>query len=251
MTDITPTTTYPVKCRYCGETYQCDEPNPGFMYCLCKTCEDRIESEEQERERRALEKEISKTIARLTPPRFRQTDIHHPAFNLRLWEQVKEWNPSDKIPWLGLIGETGLCKTRNAYLRLEEVVRTPKRLQYPDRKTESLVYETSIEVITASEFAHAVRNQYSQNAEEARDCRNLLDSAHSVKWLLFDDLGKFTNTPAIIAALFGLIDHRHSYNKPTIWTSNLPPEEFLASAPADIGAPLAGRLIECSTIFTV
>jgi len=247
----TTTTTHPVKCRYCGETYQCDEPNPGFMDRFCKTCEDSIESGEQEREQRTLEKEISKTIARLTPPRFRQTDIHHPAFNRRLWEQVKAWNPTDEIPWLGLIGETGLCKTRTGYSRLEEVVRTPKRLQYSHRKMESLVCETSIEAITSSSFADAVRNQYSKHAEEARDCKNLLDSAHSVKWLLFDDLGKFTNTPAILAALFSVIDHRHNFNRPMIWTANLDPTEFLASAPADIGAPLAGRLIECSTIITV
>jgi hypothetical protein len=246
MTDTTPTTRT-AECHECKIQFETDEE--FFRWDTCPECMERYAEKCREEKSEKLEAEMQQRIHDLLPPRFRLTDTAHSAFNGKLWHQVKEWHPTPENPFLGLVGTTGRCKTRCAYLRLVEVIKTPVQ-KWRDHP-EDLSVEESIKNITASEFVHAVRNQFSQNGEEAKECRRLLDAIHSRKWLLFDDLGKFTNTPAIVAALFGVIDHRHSYNLPTIWTSNLDPTEFLASAPADIGAPLAGRLIECSTIFTV
>ena len=235
------------ECSDCKKAYQTTKE--FFLLDTCPECAERYDAECREQKRRELEETAERTIEGLLPPRFLLTDTGHKAFNRELWHKVKEWHPTPEKPFLGLVGETGLCKTRCAYLRLVTVIKTPiaKYRDYPDQ----LEIENSIEAITASEFAHAVRFQFSDNGDEARECRRLLKAAQDRKWLLFDDLGKFTNTPAILAALFSVIDGRHSYNLPTIWTANQDPTLFLASAPADIGAPLAGRLVECSTIISV
>ena len=50
-------------------------------------------------------------------------------------------------------------------------------------------------------------------------------------------------------ALFALIDYRYSRNLVTLWSCNSPPESFCASWPTEFAGPIAGRIIEASTII--
>lgn len=68
---------------------------------------------------------VNKALARLkecTPARFRVTDTSHPDFNLKLLQRIETWRPTSERPWLGLIGPTGVCKTRCCFLLLREIV---------------------------------------------------------------------------------------------------------------------------------
>lgn len=243
----------------CGKpfTYEVDEtirefdrPQPPWQ---CPECEHARKEAFRQQAVEEHTKEARAFLHGFLPPRMAQTDRQDPRFNGKLWEKVSAWMPTDEKPWLGLIGPTGKGKTRCAYERLVDgilaydqpkgfVIHAHAAKHYDER-------HWHVMDLPAVDFARAVRSQYSQDKAEEKFCKKLLSRAHDVRWLLIDDLGKCTHTPAVAAELFSLIDHRHNLNLPTIWTANSRPEQFFASMPSDVGDPLRGRLIECSTIF--
>ena len=102
--------------------------------------------------------------------------------------------------------------------------------------------------VAAYDFAEAVQFRFDDETGEARrliqDCRNS-------DWLILDDIGKARATPAVVAAIFALLDHRHAHNLVTIWTSNSTPEEFCDGMPADTAGPMVRRLKETSTLLAI
>jgi hypothetical protein len=50
-------------------------------------------------------------------------------------------------------------------------------------------------------------------------------------------------------ALFALIDYRHSRNLVTLWSCNSRPESLCATWPTEFAGPIAGRIVEASTII--
>ena len=236
----------------------------SYRPTLCNICQDaRDEARDIERARlQAVEDEekltaaIEQTSANLdnrTPARFRTTAIAHSGFNLELWNRVKLWRPTADVPWLGLIGESGTCKTRIAYLLLREIVLGS--IMPSDRRY------LAFEIATAYELSEAVRNQYSKRMPDVRSCwddrtcgevsRDRLDRMATTGILLLDDFGKAKHTPAVAAELFAIVDHRHEENLPMIWTANSQPDALVGDMTADMAGPLCGRLIECSAIITV
>ncbi|MEI6177998.1 MAG: hypothetical protein WCS43_13990 [Verrucomicrobiota bacterium] len=228
----------------------------------CETCQDAIdrknEKENRERSEREAAEKITASIQRLndklagrTPARYRDTDIQHAGFNRKLWNRVKVWRPTSEIPWLGLVGESGASKTRIQYLLLREIM-----IESIDGKGHSPL---SFEIATAYELSEAVRNQYSKrrpeghsfndDSTEGERSRAYLDRMATAGILLLDDLGKAKNTPAVASELFAIIDRRHAENLPMVWTANSPPEQIVSGMSPDMAGPLAGRLIECSTII--
>ena len=234
-----------------------------FRPKLCDPCQaitdkevERIESERIERKRREdREAAITRLTEKLdcrTPDRYKATDIRHPGFNLNLWNRVKAWRPTPEAPWLGLVDVSGESKTRIGYLLLREIVLA----SISDNGGRPM----SFEIATAYELSEAVRNQYSKRMPDVRGmhddytvgekARAYIDRMATAGILLFDDLGKAKNTPAVSAELFAIIDRRHAENLATIWTANSAPNEIVAGMSADLAGPLAGRLIECSQIIT-
>ncbi|QJE97999.1 hypothetical protein [Luteolibacter luteus] len=242
----------------CGATFTWEEPekqdswNPVDRPWHCPAC---IEADRIERERKARadhKEHAERFLSGFLPSRMAQTDRQDPRFNAKLWGNVEKWNPTDEKPWLGLIGPTGKCKTRVAYERIVDAILTFDQSGayriWMDRKGYDRGREWLVSAVSAVDYADAVRNQFGKG-DEAKEAKDLLRLARRTGWLLLDDLGKCTHTPAVAAALFGLLDHRHAENLVTIWTANSRPDQFLANMPADVGAPLRGRLLECSTIF--
>lgn len=222
-----------------------------FLDLYCQECEVRIEQErvalEAEREQRTIlegQKDAARAVLRDTPPRYQATDIGHRAFNRELWAKVNRWQPTADQPWLGLIGASGACKTRCAFLKLSQLVSAHVTCRA------SRAITPRFEIATACELHAAVTGQYSDDRQAKADARDFLDRIQSCDFLLFDDFGKARNTPAYSSALFGIIDHRHAHNAVTIWTANSTPEQLVAGMGEDMAGPLAGRIIECSTIIT-
>lgn len=258
-------------CKKCTASFQWDYIQTGsddldkynFPPDFCEKCQEILEDERdrqrqlerEAKEAEALERKIAATADRidaLTPARYRATDIAHPSFNRRLWQQVRTWRPTEEIPWLGLVGESGASKTRIAHLLLREIVLASIR---------SNGTESTFEITSGYEFASFVRDQHSRHMPEPRRlhddrtvgevARGFLDWVATTGIVLFDDMGKARNSPAASAELFAFIDRRHSQNRAMIWTSNSTPEAIVQGMSEDLAGPLAGRLIECSNIITV
>lgn len=203
----------------------------------------------------AIEANVSKArqattdeVRRQTPPRYQATDTKHQDFNLRLWEKIQSWSPTtdDSRPWLGLTGSTGKSKTRCAFLLLPEIALAMVRpLTTPDH----IPPIPSIAVVTGYEFAELVHDQFADDSKAA--AKKQLSRLRKADVLLIDDLGKQRNTPAVAKELFALLDHRHAANLATLWTANATPESIVAGMDADLAAPLAGRIRECSHIINI
>ncbi|MEO5713588.1 MAG: hypothetical protein ABIT37_08860 [Luteolibacter sp.] len=208
---------------------------------LCESCA----TVQREKNLRTSIETAEASILRRTPLRYRATDADHPDFNLKLWQRVKSWQPSEQHPWLGMVGPTGRCKTRAAFMLLREVfVGSIRPVVDPDQ----LPRVPSVMVVSAYNFAEAVAAQFTDQKDDAVDFLRRLRTGN---FLLIDDLGKQRNTPAVTSELFSIVDHRHAQNLPTIWTANSPPEGIVSGMAEDMAAPLVGRLRECSTIINI
>lgn len=246
----------------CGAPYEFENDSSWSLNWdpeACPSCAEKKEKEEaikQEEAFRQSYRDAALSCAnRLMPSRMAETSEDHEDFNAKLWAAVKPWNPTSEKPWLGLIGPTGKCKTRCAYLRIESALldheaksgfRILKGEFRPGTVPQWMVYSVS-----ATAFANAVRNQFSDDKDLAKQSREIIAKSHEAWWLILDDLGKCTHSPAVASGFFGLLDERHNRNAVTIWTANSTPQEFLANIPRDIADPLRGRLLECSEIIVV
>lgn len=246
----------------CGALYEFENDSewglvidPGACDPCCEK-QERLDAEKKEQELRESYKESAKRCAdRLMPCRMRETSNEHPDFNRKLWAAVSEWMPTNEKPWLGLIGPTGKCKTRCSYLRIEQAlldfeVTSGFRTMKGEFRA-GCVPNWMVFSVSATEFAKAVRNQFSDDKDLAKASREIIARSHDAWWLILDDLGKCTHSPSVASGFFGLLDERHNRNLVTIWTANSTPQEFLSNIPRDIADPLRGRLLECSEIIVV
>jgi hypothetical protein len=235
----------------------------------CPTCQAAIDERIDERQRvmlaeaaiREAEKmerrlsEVREKIADSTPKRFQATDTDDQRFNSALWEQVTKWMPTAEKPWLGLVGEAGGCKTRCAYLRLR---------QLGEEWTRQHGNTPKIAVVTGPDFKRYALDRFSKEKVQSTGwmatgttpvseiASASLREIKNADVLLFDELGeKIKPTPAVIEELFALIDYRHSENMVTLWTCNSSPEDFCGGWPPEFAGPIAGRIVESSTIFKV
>jgi hypothetical protein len=264
------TTTETITCE-CGTLFQWDHDGSDFdlKYIKpthCTECTE-LHAEEEDRKREdrqrietakkleELKQKIDNDVLALTPPRYRQTNLEHPNFNIALWNQVRAWEPCDETPFLGLVGVSGACKTRIAFMHFRKIIGERVR---PIGELGS-IHTPRIAALTSTEFAQLVGKQFISNSEPRgsweknpqHEARHRLDGIRNCEVLLLDDLGKAKNTPSVAAELFSIIDHRHAENLLTIWTANSTPEEIVSGMSEDMAGPLAGRLIECSKIITI
>lgn len=247
-----------IKCA-CGVSFEWTSEGESisefFKPTRCEKCEDEFQEKMQERDRQrqkerdaeeaalaaAKLRKVAADIERMTPERYLATDILHQCFNLKLWSRVKAWRPTATAPWLGLVGESGTCKTRVAFLLFRDIIMEAATSGRP----------ITHEAVTAYGIADEVRRQYAKDGDNraAANARSHLYSISDAGLLLIDDMGKARPTPAFVDELFAIVDYRHATNLPTIWTSNSPPESIAAGMGADMAGPFAGRLIECSNVI--
>jgi hypothetical protein len=229
--------------------------------CHCGECAECLKLENEQKQQEQLRKNLenAETIANEnTPPLFRLTNINHPSFKRDGFDKLKGWQPTDEKPWLGLIGTTGTCKTRIAYLLARaELDRMAGLLAdslselrdgwNPDRWMESTnpVFHSITGAQLCMQSAKLQTGEFSEKAE----ARKSLNRAINAKLLLIDDLGKGNMNSAASAAIFAILDHRYSEMLTTIWTSNSTPEQIAAPMAEDVSAPFAGRLNDHSRII--
>jgi len=247
---VKPMITIECKCE-CGASFiwECeDEFLLPYKPAHCPKCSDARNAEIEKRQAQdaadkieRLRKTLLHEIAAATPPRYQQTDVAHQGFNRAAWAKIKTWDRTDAKPWLGMVGPTGACKSRMAYLLASNYL----------QDTFTNDGGPSFEFVSAFEITEAVMQTFSDNAEVKHQARASLNSLRKCDLLVIDDLGKGRLTPAPAAELFALLDFRHARNRALIWTSNSTPQQIAATLPEDLGGPLAGRLLECSKIYSL
>jgi hypothetical protein len=249
----------------CGAAFETTAPLdewPDFTakkQCdACQAKQDDGEAVEIQRRKGHLAASLAQEVQSLTPPRLRTPDTLHPAFNLDLWQKVQAWEPTREKPWLGIIGQTGECKTRCAFLRLHQFAIADAQAWNGLRDVPKL----DALAITGMEFNRLVVSQHSK--EEARAgswfctgrgesvgtiASRTLRKARSVDILIFDELGKVKPTAGTVNEIFDLIDYRTSHNEITIWTSNTKPEQFCKAWGEEYSESGFGRILEASIII--
>lgn len=183
------------------------------------------------------------------PARFQDTDVFHPKFNSKAWAAIKDWRPDSKNPWLGLVSPAGKCKSRMAH-QLGENLAVEMALSRA---------KVIVEFVSAQEIKEITMQQFFKSREVAcgeedttpDDARHRLWVLRRCEILVIDDLGKARLTPAVAEELFAIIDQRYAHNRTTIWTSNSTAVEIAGALPDDMAESFAGRLVECSTTYTL
>lgn len=197
-----------------------------------------LEREQAQEERRIKKAQVY--YERVVPPSYRSTDTNDPRFNQKLLTRCEVWLKAvyDKnaIVWLGLVGETGRCKTRCIALLAKRMIMSGYNLEW----------------VIATRFQWAVQRQWGES-DDAREAVQLLKKWRNVEILIFDDLGKQKMSEAVESAFFDLIEHRSSQNKLIIWSANTHPKDMMTSNDfsKDRGAPIIGRLLDFSEIVNV
>jgi len=245
----------------CGDVFQwtpaadCDEWLASMSRpSSCPECSHRIQVERREQERIESEARITKHVAHITakidaatPPIFRRTDTSHPSFNAAGWQRVRNSKPTEEKPWLGLIGETGTCKSRIAYLLARTAIERMARQSA--EKVHHGYRQPTFAFLAAYEITDAAARLHAADFKEKDKARDYLAELRRVDFLIVDDLGKGRLSPAIAAELFALVDHRYCHALPMIWTANSTPEAIAANLAEDMAAPFAGRLNDSSRII--
>jgi DNA replication protein DnaC len=243
LSDFMDSTPRIIPCKECGTEFETTWP--GFID-RCDVCseaaDERIRQQQQERAEAAHKASIEAlehNITRETPPRFRATDIKHTSFNRKAWALIGKWNPTDEKPWLFLVGTTGGCKTRMAFLLARRIIVDQAN---NGRKTTYLFG-------SSCDLSQAALDQFGK--AEAKDAKDLLRKYLHSDLVMIDDLGKGRLTPAVAAEVYAIIDHRHKHNLATIITANSMPDRIAEAMAPDMASPFAGRINECSVIYNL
>lgn len=192
------------RCRQCST-----EMDPESIWTICADCLDAAQAgaaayadQVAKQERQAAKRN---DWQRIVPLDYRKTDWTHPGLHPVCQKLAKDWNPAWNAEerGLGIVGPTGVGKTRAAYAILT-------RLHFAG---------IPCAAIDAVDFANAASSQHDDDRSARNAARHLLDKAKTIKVLLLDDIGKEPATPRTVSALHDLLEKRNQNRLPLIWTS--------------------------------
>ncbi len=230
-------------CPDCGTVFQTPalkwehKPQPEPVgHVVCQPCFQAIGERAAAETKARIIHQRTRAFDEICPPVFRDTNADRLPCGRPTVSAVAKWAatcptfgtsnaPNDVSPQLLLHGPTGTGKTRLALLALKHLVSQrgcPARLSMP------------------GEFARDVADAY-RNGEEKR----LHHQFAHVEVLMLDDLGKERLTERVEAFLFELLDHRLSWRRTTILTTNHVGADLAAKfTDPERGAALVRRLKE-------
>jgi len=194
-------------------------------YCDTCTASAIANSEAQEREIKRRERESE--WERVCAPSYRMTDPQHPSLAQAALRMCIAW---DGPRGIGLMGDTGVGKTRCLFLALRRAFDAGK----------------PVEFVSHNAFSRIAATAYSGDGNEKKDALNSIKRFSSVAVLLLDDLGKAPSTERADAEMEELIEHRTSHGLPILWSANGYGEWISARFGKDRGPAFVRRLAEFS-----
>ena len=206
-------------CHRCGKCYiVADRRGWSETMQFCADCVPTVAAElaVEERQRHA------DSFAQICPPLYRNTD---PA-RLPAAQHAKVMAWQYGATGLLLHGETGKCKTRCAWLRLQK---------FHIEEQRRFVWFDSVS------FSHAITKHFGPDGKSER----WLDEVNNAALVFLDDLGKCRLTERGEAELFGIVESRMANMRPIIATTNFVGTTLAGGLRPDIGSALVRRLREC------
>ena len=173
---------------------------------ICDSCATKAEIEQERFKREAKAKSLWESSV---PEEYRKTNEKHPDYQKHYavhrlsmsWLRGDHIGQDERRLFLGLIGESGRCKTRI----ISQVVKR-------------IIWEGgTILWLNSSRFQWACQNQFNDNAKEAG---MWLKRYQDADYLIFDDIGSLKSTEAVSDNLYALLEHRTAHRLPMLWTSN-------------------------------
>ncbi len=164
------------------------------------------------------------------PSRYRETfDASRSPYDPRVLAALARWEPSVEGLGIGLVGRSGLGKTR---LLCQVLLRLRCSWLY----------------LPAAQLSDLVAERWSDDPRTAAEARDLLGEARSTRVLYLDDLGDERRTDAVSEELKDLVETRTSLKRPILWSSNLSEQE-MRERHGTRGAAIVRRLSEfCWTV---
>jgi DNA replication protein DnaC len=239
-------------CEECSKSYQHE---PSFIFGperdlnadlhTCPSCAPIVEGREEkeriaredEQLRQAKEDAAKAAWLATVPPLYRETDTAHPdypqAIHLKAieWQKARQSGEGTPSLFLGLIGQSGRCKTRVVSQVIRQMIWKGHRCQW----------------VNATEFQRLVQNQWSN--DNGAKVRARLETFRACDVLTLDDLGKGRLTDTVAGVLYDLVEERTAQGRATLWTSNASLDDLIQMLPLDSGGPIVRRLHEFSTII--
>jgi len=174
-----------------------------FEPLQCDDCTDRINAEYQSAEqKRKYDEHIAKWEA-ICPPLYRDTDTKRLIPALRIL--AEGWYSGQDGKGLGLAGNTGIAKTRTAFLIL-------KRFHFSGQR---------VAAMSAIKFSKLCADQFADDYRIKNDAREKLAALLTASLILIDDVGKEKMTERVTTEMFNLVEERTANFRPIIWTTNL------------------------------
>ncbi len=198
----------------------------------CEDCRRNSARLEEDKARAVLAFEREALVRATIDPDLMETDIQREDFNGDLWRVVSRWRP-EKDFWLGLVGESGTCKTRCMALLACKAIRVGVRVTWT----------------TANRLKDAVDDRKDRDKSISQVARDHLKSCKYAGWLFLDDLGKNEWGSAFESQLFQILDFRKNNHLPVVYSSNAHPEAFSQVLSPLNASPIIGRLLDRTTLL--
>lgn len=217
-----------MKCRVCGV------PTPVLRLLgrvlgsgLCEGCQETQKASEARQRLNLARESALQRWTEMCPNEYASTDLHRIP-SAAAFQRVQGWEFGPR--GLLVVGPRRLGKTRAMMTRIERLV----------------VGELlDVRIFLAGAFSHEVSERFGQP-----DGPEWMRGVMGADVVFLDDLGKFRLTERVEAELFGLIEHRTSWQLPMLLTMNAGVQELQQRMSAERALPLIERLREFCEIVS-
>jgi len=194
------------------------------------------------------ESNAAQLVDRAVPPLYRHSD---PArLNQKLVKACDEWQLGPR--GLGLVGKTGLGKTRCMYRMLRRLIEN-LNIKADERHPGQPVLSCHVPRIEAvNDAALAKLVMAAMDFDDKTGANRILRDFHCADVLFLDDVGQSKISERVGAELYEIVEYRTSNLKPIVFTSNFRGRQ-LAEKFTDTtrGDAVVRRLAEFCTIVVV
>ena len=204
-------------CTQCSRPYDhvpvmIDDFDMIAHFTTCDPCSALLERKEAQAERKAKAESAWESTVEAE---YRNTSTDHPDFPRPIFKQCLNWmrgekvNGIDPLPFLGLIGKSGLCKTRVISQVVKHIIWRGEFVTW----------------VNSAKFQWCCQNQF--NDHSSKESTSFLKTYRTTRNLVFDDIGSLKATETVSDNLYALLEYRTANRLPMMWTSNESLDEML------------------------